>query len=442
MIPRVAAMPVEARPLGDGDELIVSAGPAFELVTVRVVFTAGATLDDGHPGATLAGWELLDRGTHRRGRPGFHAAIEHLGARFGLATYRSSAVVEINVLSQFLEPALDLVAEALLEPADDQDELASLLDEIDDGATADLEDPAGVAARLIERVLWARGPWGVPVDGTRRSRKQIDVRLARDRRRAVLAHPAFVGLAADDPDAHIPTVTRFWERVRATSPITALGNWVRPPVRWGSALAVDFPASEQGALLVVADAPRPDSDAWPAAVLHAAAFGGGFASPLVSQLRSRDGLAYDVRWSLTPSRWGGLHHFRIHPAGDRLAYALAAAERCWNEAAHARLGDAELDGFKAYVLGGHLAALETVSQRLSVAIRARLMGHSVSRLWELPARIAEVEANALAAATAGHGWSTGRRSLAAAHPGGADAPQWSEHAPDWRVGPRALSSLR
>lgn len=422
MIPRVPELAVRAEPL-DTDELVVADGPTFGLVDVRVVFPIGASGDGERAGLAGLSWELCERGTERHDRSEFHAALEKLGAELSLRSHRQSSEVSLRVLREDLGPALELVGDALLNARDDAEELDELREETSEGIAVSLESPDGAVSRCVPGTVWTALPWSVPMDGTERTRALIDVEACREQRRRVVRAPAIFGVAAEEPDTVVSEVRAFRERIRAAVGVEPVPDEIAPERRWGVARAVDFDAP-QGALTVLSPGPDPRAPEWAAVALHAAAFGDGFTSPLVGALRARDGLSYDVGWSVHAEIGRSVHVFRCHPSAENVARAFAVAEEVWREAAFGVIDERSLARAKATYIGARLVALETAERRMASACILRRLGLPVERLWQLPARVAELGAAEVAAAADRYAWGTQKRTLVAALPGGAAAPQW------------------
>ncbi|MCB9530229.1 MAG: insulinase family protein [Myxococcales bacterium] len=421
-------MAIERRDLGGGDAAVLVEGPCFGAVTVRLVWLVGASSDGAFAGVSSVAMELMLLGTARRSRASFHAALERLGAQLDTRVSRRTTIVELQALAPMLGAALELVGEALCEPLDSADELENLLREIDEGAETEVEDPAGAAGRYLSRALWPRQAWGRPVDGRRVDRAGLTPQRVTARRRRLLAAPLVAGVGADRPDEVWPHVARLIARVRsATTGVKPAVTPRRPEPAWGTGAALAFRSSVQGALAVVTPAPPPASEAWPAVSLNATAFGGGFTSPLVRAVRARDGLAYELDWSLSPDVDGSLHTFRVYPEGARLPEAYAVARACWEEWAATGPTDEALETAKAMLVGAHLVALETVAQRLGAALMTCVLGLDVDRLWKLPTRIASLGRDEVAAAAARYAWSWSAPVVVAALPRGANHPAWSTH---------------
>jgi predicted Zn-dependent peptidase len=422
VIPTVPRLPIAVTP-EDRDEWILAEGPTFGLVELRVVFDTGTGGDGEHAGLTALAWEMSARGTSTLDRGDFAEAMEHLGAEYSLGVRRDAAIVTLRVLEELLEPALDLLGDALTDALDDPDELADLLEETEESIQVALEEPDGLSARVTPGTLWDGAPWSFPADGHASTRDGIDVARVTARRRAVLSAPAWFCVGAEDPERAAKAVRRFRQRIRAYAPIGSPGP-VTPPRAWGRARLIPFDAA-QGVLTVFSEGPAPTSDIWPALALHTTLFGEGFTSPLVGAVRAREGLSYDVGWWISPERGTSLHIFRCHPEAAKVPRTLAVADAVWESMAAARPDVEALDRAKATYVGARLTALETVERRLAAAALARQLGEPVSRLWELPAAVTTLDAEAVSAASAAIGWSRRERSVVAVTPAEADAPEWA-----------------
>ncbi|TVQ95262.1 MAG: hypothetical protein EA398_18205, partial [Deltaproteobacteria bacterium] len=163
------ALPVEVHPLSGPDEAVLAHGPCFGLVSVRLEFAAGS-VGEARAGSTALALEMLERGTLRRDRGGLRRALDALGARLGVRVGRNGSAVALRALEEVLPEALALLEEVLLEPADDAEELADAVAEMDEALEAERVEPGAVVGRLLGPALWPGLPWAAPSDGTRASR--------------------------------------------------------------------------------------------------------------------------------------------------------------------------------------------------------------------------------------------------------------------------------
>lgn len=422
---RVPELPVTTEAV-DGDHVVLASGPAFGLVDVRLVFADGAGGDADRAGLAAIAWDLCERGAGRRDRIAFHEALELHGADLRLRTHRQSSELTLRVLEEHLPATLDLVADALIDAHDSPDDLDDLREETAEGVAVSIESPDGAASRCVPAAVWTEAPWNVPMDGTDATRDGIDVEHCTERRRAILGTTGWFGIAAEDPTRLRPLLDAFRQRLRDAVPRTRDAGPLAPERRWNQGRALDFDAP-QAVLTVLSPGPDPECGDWPALALHATAFGDGFASPLVAALRGRDGLSYDVDWSLYAEIGRSVHVFRCSPAGDQVARALAVADEVWRDHAAAILDDTALERAKATYVGARLVAMETVERRLAAACTLGRLGLPLDRLWTLPRQVSELTAEEVAAAASRYAWGTGARTIVAALPGGHRAPQWKTH---------------
>lgn len=422
MIPTVPRLPIESRHLDDV-EFVLSEGPAFGLVTVRLVFATGSAGDVAVPGVSAIAWEMCERGAGRYGRAEFHEELELTGAEWSMHVARRSTVVDIRVLREGLGRALELVSQALTSPVDDPEELASLLVEVDEREQTVLEDPGALVGQGLPAAMWPGSSWALTSAGTRDTRSRIDRATVRSRRTRMLAAPLIVGIGAESPEEVLPQVRAFVSGLRNGPSMPE--DFARPEPAWGTAHAYEFDA-DQGALTVLASAPLPSDPLWPAVALHCAHFGQGFSSPLMEAIRSREGLSYELAWHVVPELDAGTHVFRVYPESRHVARALSLVHECWAESARAPASPEALARSKASLIGNRLVALETVERRMIAAVSTRVIGLPIARLWELPARVSELESADLERAASSLGWATGELVAVSALRGGARSSQWDE----------------
>ncbi len=130
--------------------------------TVRVAMTLRyGTLDklkDQRAATEFAG-KMLSRGTQKRTRQQFNDELDKLKARLSFAPRPTSLMVTLEVRKPELLAALDLIAEALMEPAYDTKEFETLKREIVTGLEQDKSEPQQLAFNALQRTMapYAKG---------------------------------------------------------------------------------------------------------------------------------------------------------------------------------------------------------------------------------------------------------------------------------------------
>lgn len=391
-------MAIERVALGD-DTCLRVAGPSFGHVSLRLTFHRGHTACA--PALGRAAWDMLARGTTRHDRVEWMEAVEDVGASIAFPLSRTSASVTIEALEVNLEAACELALDALCAPLDPSEELEDWVAETDEEVEATLLEPDGLMALEWMRAWWAEEAWRLPSVGRAADRAALRA-AALEGARSVMGGAALtLGVAADDPERLHGLVRRVHARVRArfardgATPAAAAPRAQAPGRYW-----LRGATSAQAALLGLGRAPSPDDARWPSLVLHAMAFGGGFAGPLLACIRGDAGLSYDASWSLLSARPEGRLEARFSPEGARIDDTIAAVEEAWAEAP---IDDALVGMAKALLMGNHVAALETTESRMRHAVHLESMGLPHSRLWTLPNAVLETEAAAVRAAATCYG---------------------------------------
>ena len=378
---------------------IHAAGPSFGHVSVRISFHCGHT--SCAPAAARAAWDLLERGTGTLDRVRWLQAVEDLGAAIGYPLTRDTASITIDALEPHIEAACELALDALCDPPDDPEELADWIDETNEELDASRREPEVLLSLGWARAWWREPAWQRPSVGTREQRARLTVEGIAAARRQLASAPITVGVAGDDPSRWSGLVTRIVERIRLAYEARSGIMQAPPPApEDGARRWLKGAEGAQAALLGLGRAPSPEDPGWPAVTLHAMAFGGGFASPLIARVRGDAGLSYDISWSALSGRPEGRCEARLSPAIDAIDETITLVEAVWHEQA---LSDDLVRLAKALLLGNHVAALETVAARMRLAVHLDTLGLPIERLWALPNAVLETSATAVREAASVYG---------------------------------------
>ena len=414
--------------LTGSDRLVLSGGPSFGIVSIRIHFDHGSASEPPEQSGLLdVALTMLDRGTRRLPRLELSRAFERLGASLGVRTFRTSWYVDLTVLEEHLERSLDLLLEYLTEPAFDAEELADVLGEAEEEADTALEDPSGILSRMNSPALWAGTSWAHHPDGRVETRRTFRTAMLEPRLREALAAKAVVGIAAEEPGLHTAAVAGLLSRLRERVPCVEQRREQRPPIRTGLVTAARTRGGAQAALMLCANAPSLHDPRWDAAVLHNAAFGSGFMTPLVQRVRGKEGLSNGSGSSLLPDSQTSLFAVQCSPQGGKAAYTASVCLDAWKEFVAAPLTDSYLEQVKSYYLGTLLMRAETVRQRMGQAVQYAASNRPVSELWEHPRRLSELDAAAVGSVAGAYGFGTGEFLVVCALPKGISDPGWGRH---------------
>ncbi|MFO0689228.1 MAG: pitrilysin family protein [Myxococcota bacterium] len=265
---------------------------------------------------------MWTRGTRRRSAVEYTRAVEGLAAEIEGFSGRNSIGLTLDCLSETLEPAFSLFAEALLEPRFDAEELERERRETL-AALDRREDRLGqLAFQLFARTEFEDHPYGMTVLGERESVREFDVATLQEHmQRMVRSDRAAIAIVGDvDPERVARLVDQAFSslpRAGAPLPIPALA-----PRATGIRESTSIKERAQAHLVIgFRGLTLDDPDRHALELISQMLAGQG--GRLFLELRDRQGLAYTVSASnvegLTPG------HFTIYiaTAPDKLDRARA-----------------------------------------------------------------------------------------------------------------------
>jgi zinc protease len=189
--------------LPGGGRLHVVPRRAVPVVAARAAFLGGLLAEEA-PSSGLTSFlaAMWTRGTRSRSAADFARSAESLAAEIEGFSGRSSLGVTLEAPSQHLDPALDLLAEVLLEPAFDRDEVERERRETLAAIERREDRLAQRAFLLFAETLFREHPYRRPLLGTRDTVARFDDEALRaHHERLIRARNLVVAVAGDvDPD--------------------------------------------------------------------------------------------------------------------------------------------------------------------------------------------------------------------------------------------------
>lgn len=179
--------------LENGLDVILVRKARLPIVDIQLQFEGGASLSTGGadaPGAPASGpaglaafvADMLDEGAGSHSALELAEAIDQLGASLTSTASRDAAHVRITVLTPRLEPALELMADIVRDPAFADAEVERVRNERRTRALQQRDQPGTQAGHALDEALFgATHPYGQPLSGTPESLTEI-------RHEALVAH--------------------------------------------------------------------------------------------------------------------------------------------------------------------------------------------------------------------------------------------------------------
>lgn len=303
--PWAFGVPAEHR-LGCGARALLHPMPGQHVISVVAVLESPLDLEprDREGVATMLS-RVLDEGTTSHPGDAYAEALESVGAAFHATWGLSGLQVGIDVPATRLRPALDLFAEALVEPEvrpeDVRRHVALRLAEIEQQQAAS----ASLAAIELRTATWAGADRANrPNGGAAETVRRVTAEDARDFLRAATGPAvATIVVAGDLPGGTLGWLDEAfagWTGGPA-SPVAAPPPSPAPP----AVRLVDRPGSVQADVRLAGRGIDRRDPRWAAFQVAAYAVGGGFLSRLNARLREDLGWTYGVHLTPVPRRVGG-----------------------------------------------------------------------------------------------------------------------------------------
>ncbi len=355
--------------LGSADGLTVLAARHGDmpLVSARLVLDAGASAEPaGAEGAARLTAHALETGTERRSAVELSWAFETLGIELRTGTGWDSASVGFTVPADRLEPALELLAEVVRQPAFPADQVERLRDEQSATILQRRKDPRALADDMAARFIFARDvPYGRPIPGTAESVAGLDrdavVRFYRDRYRPGSAALVLTGAVEPDRAAHMAERLHGWDAGTA-EPVNVE---VRARVDQTTIFLVNRPGAVQSEIRIGhVGVERLHQDYFNLLVFNTI-LGGAFTSRLNMNLREKHGFTYGARSRFAFRRRPGPFSVQVAVATDVTARAI---EEALNEIRALRddgVTTEELDAARDYLRGIRPLQVQTTDQLAS-----------------------------------------------------------------------------
>ncbi|HYI97203.1 MAG TPA: pitrilysin family protein [Bryobacteraceae bacterium] len=360
--------------LGNGAVLDMMPRKDVPLVTIKVVFKGGAEAEPAElSGIADVTAEALRRGTAKRTADQFSQQLDSLGASFDTSADMQSMNLYAEFLSKDLGAGLDLLMDAVLNPAFVDAEMKKVVAQYVDSARALKDYPDRVASEYYRAFYYGPNhPYGRPADEltyARIGQKEI----AEFHKRMFVGRNMIVAVAGDlDPAIAGKTLSEAFARV---PPGTAY-QWKQPPAAQAKGMrigVVDKPDATQTSFLIGQPGiDRRHPDRVPLWVVNTI-FGGRFTSILNDELRVNSGLTYGAssRFDQThlPGRITIASFTKTETTGKAIDLALVLLRRLQEKG----ISEEQFASAKQYLKGTYpTSRLETPDQLVNILTEIEL----------------------------------------------------------------------
>lgn len=295
--PSFAPPEIKQAELSNGMKLYLVENHKLPMVQIRLLVNSGWAADPSdRPGASSLTAELLNEGTKSRNALQISDEVQNLGMTFGTGSGWDNSNIDLNVLKKNLDPAIDLMADIVLNPTFPEEELQRQKQIYLGRIQQESIQPFTVAFKSFLRQLYGSDhPYGQPYTGA--GTKESISAISRDD--IVNYYHAnylpnnssaiVVGdITLDDAKAKLEKAFRKWK------PGELAAHEVKnvAPIDKTKIFIVDKPGAAQSTIIIGnLIGPRKDPDYLPTSVISQI-LGGGSTARLYLNLRQDKGYTY------------------------------------------------------------------------------------------------------------------------------------------------------
>ncbi len=370
---------------------VVKVMPRHEvpLVTLRVSVRGGIESEPaGYSGLASVTADAIRRGTTKRTAQQFAEELEFLGGTLSSVVSAQATSFSLEVLAKDIDKGLDLLLDALLNPAFPPAEIKKLISQRVDSAKGMKDNPGAAASEYFRSFYYgSQHPYGNPADEVSLSRINRDD-LAAYHKRMYTGRNILI-VVVGDVDAK--AVEKKLAAAFGLLPSGEAYVWrTAPPIaaRNTRTAVIDKPdATQTNFLIGMPGISRTSPDRVPLWLVNTL-FGGRFTSMLNEELRINTGLTYGANSRVDEQKLPGritLSSFtKTETTGKAIDLAIDMLRRLRDTGISAE----QLVSAKAYLKGTYPSSrLETADQLAEVLTEIELFGLNRGEVDDLFSRI-------------------------------------------------------
>lgn len=381
--PDAGAVPDIPRPdlqrfkLSNGMELLAGETGKIPFASVAVLFEGGSVADNPtQAGRANLAASLADKGTASMAEEEVAASLERLGASMSASASADGTFFIVSAPTANLAEATAIMSDVIRNASYPEDvferERKRALDNLD----VALNDPTGIASRLIGPVIYGDAPYAIVSGGTPQSLAGLTradlVNYRETWWRPELAKIIVAGGVSADQARQIAEASFGDWTASGTAPAI-------PADRAGAetaprTLVVDLPGAGQAAVYAVARGISRDDDNYYAAELANAVLGGSSTARLFDEIRAKRALSYGSYSQVAERRDDGYVVGSAQTKNESVAEVAEILLREFKRIGDEPIDDQLIDKRRIFLKGGFERGIQTSSGFIGTIAGALLNG--------------------------------------------------------------------
>src|SRR6202030_2375612 len=331
---------------------------------------------------------MVFKGTERRSAEAIAREMDSVGGMLDAFTSKEQICFNAKVLDEHLPIAFDVIADLVLRPKFDSEDVVKERQVVLEEIKMDLDNPEYLLHDIFTRGFWPGHSLGRPILGTPETVKAFNREALRSRFENWFAPDHLVISAAGNVthDQVLKLVQREFGSMKPTGPAESDGA---PHTRAPIHLETKRDLEQVHLCIGVPSVPLGHEDRFAVAVLNNL-LGGGMSSRLFQNIREKQGLAYAVFSELTPYSDAGMMTIYAGTAKETVGQVIDLVVKEFRDLKEALVTEEELLRAKNHLKGSLMLSLESTSSRMSNLARQELYFRRFYSLDEILAGIETV----------------------------------------------------
>ncbi len=385
------ARDIEATTLSNGIRVITEAMPHMRSVSVGFWIGTGSRHETTQQNGISHFIEhMLFKGTTTRTAEDIARSVDSVGGNLDAFTSKELVCYNTKVLDEHLPRAFDVLADLVLNPLFNEDDLEKEKGVILEELKMDSDNPDYLVNELFCSNFWKDHSLGRAILGTRETVKNFSRSMVDSYYREIYTPSNMVLTAAGNlkHERLVALAAKHFEGLGAGKPVAADAG---PATHARIVLRNKKELEQVHLILGVPSHPVDDPDRFVSYTLNTI-LGGGMSSRLFQNIRERQGLAYSVYSDLGNYRDTGCLSVYAGTSLESAGKVVDSILKEFRDLKENRTPDEELRRAKDHLKGSLMLSLESTSSRMSNLARQEMYFHRFFTLDELVDSIEAVTA--------------------------------------------------
>jgi len=330
---------------------------------------------------------MVFKGTERRSAEAIAREMDSVGGMLDAFTSKEQICFNAKVLDEHLSIAFDVIADLVMHPKFDSEDLKKERKVVLEEIKMDLDNPEYLLHEIFTRGFWPGHPLGRPILGTPETVKKFNRETLSTRFQNWFAPDHLVVTAAGNV-AHDRVLDLVQRGFGALEPAGPAEDGCAPQTQAPICLEKKRDLEQAHLCIGVPSVPLAHQDRFGFAVLNNL-LGGGMSSRLFQNIREKRGLAYAVFSELTPYSDAGMMTVYAGTATDAIGQVIDLTIQEFRSLKETLVTEEELRRSKNHLKGSLMLSLESTSSRMSNLARQELY---FGRFFSLDEILAAIEA--------------------------------------------------